>query len=309
MEPTGKSPKGALIALGLAGVLLVAMVGYASFRDKREVTGADDPANAQAAADPIESLRAATRALPQDPDAWATLGMALYDGERYPEASAALERATALAPDRASLWSALGEARVRASERDPLPAPALDAFRKALAIDPKDPPSRYYVAVSKDLAGDHEAAIRDWLALLGDTPRGAPWEEGVRRTIEQVGAMRKIDVARRIAAVKQPPPAPAAPIAVTAGTGAIPGPSPEQLRDAAAMAPAEQDAMARGMVARLEERLRAEPGDVARWVMLMRSRMALREPAKASAALRDALAANPGAKAQLDAEARALGVP
>ena len=45
------------------------------------------------------------------------------------------------------------------------------------------------------------------------------------------------------------------------------------------------------------------------WVMLMRSRMTLNQPAKAAKALKDAIAANPGSAQRLKAEAAVLNVP
>src|SRR3546814_14962798 len=60
--------------------------------------------------------------------------------------------------------------------------------------DLKEPRARYFLAVKKDLAGDHRGAIDDWFALLADTPQGAPWEPDLRRTIEQVGAIHQIEV-------------------------------------------------------------------------------------------------------------------
>ena len=146
--------------------------------------------------------------------------------------------------------------------------------------------------------------IGDWLALLQETPPGAPWEQDLRRTIEQVGKINGIDVAARLAAVKQPARHPLAP---TAG-GAIPGPSAAEMRAAATLPPHQQDAMVQTMVASLEVKLAANPGNVDGWIMLMRSRMTLGEAAKASAALKAAVAANPGEAARLRAEAAALGV-
>ena len=61
-------------------------------------------------------------------------------------------------------------------------------------------------------------------------------------------------------------------------------------------------------VAQLETRLQKEPKNLDGWVMLMRSRMTLGEPAKAKAALDAAVKANPGAAAQLRDQAAALGV-
>ncbi len=301
MEAETGSRRAGLMLLGFAGLLLVGSVGYASFRDTAPAPAAAPTPQAGAAAT-IEQLQAQVRIAPSDAAAWQKLGAALFDRGDHAGAAAALERAAALAPGRADLWSALGEARVLASARDPMPPPALAAFRRALEIDPKDPRARYFAAVSRDLSGDHKGAIDDWLALLADTPPGAPWEADLRRTIEQVGRINGIEVADRIAAVK---PAPAHPVA---GAG-IPGPDAEQMRAAAALPPSAQDEMARGMVARLEEKLKADPANLSGWGMLMRSRMALGEPDKAKAALASAVAANPAAKAQLESDAAALGVP
>ena len=66
--------------------------------------------------------------------------------------------------------------------------------------------------------------------------------------------------------------------------------------------------MAEGMVARLEERLKSEPGNVEGWTMLIRSRMSLGQTDKAKAALAAAVAANPASAAQLREGAAALGV-
>ena len=74
------------------------------------------------------------------------------------------------------------------------------------------------------------------------------------------------------------------------------------------MKPSEQRDMAEGMVAQLESRLQSEPKNVDGWVMLIRSRMTLGEPAKAKAALDAAVKANPGTAADLRAQAAALGV-
>ena len=63
------------------------------------------------------------------------------------------------------------------------------------------------------------------------------------------------------------------------------------------------------MVGRLEAKLRANPKDLTGWVMLMRSRVMLGEQAGAAQALKAAVVANPGAKAELEAQARGLGIP
>ena len=289
-----------------AFVLLAGAIGYAIWRDS--VRGSDDFV-AQSAAQPsdqLAALEARTKAEPDSADAWLQLGAARFDLGRFADAAAAYEKATALSPGSAGLWSALGEARLMASERDPMPAAAVTAFDKAIALDAKDPRARYFLAVKKDVAGDHKGALDDWFALLADTPQGAPWEADLRRTNEQVGQIHKIDVAPRLATTR--------PRALTAdempvAARAIPGPSRADMEAASQLPKGQQDQMIEGMVSGLEAKLKANPADVDRWIMLMRSRMTLGESAKAAQALKDGIAANPGAAARLKAQAQMLGVP
>ncbi len=247
---------------------------------------------------------------PQDPSGWRALGESRFQAGQYAEAVAAYQHAVALAPGNATTWAALGEARVMASAHDPMPAEALKDFREAGTIDPGEPRARYFLAVEKDLTGDHDGAITAWLALLGDTPPGAPWEADLRRTIEQVGRIHHIEVAARIAAVHQP-----APLVPGAGIGAplpamaaIAGPTAQDLQAASAIPPSQQQAMATGMVARLERRLAADPHNGEGWVMLIRSRMTLDGAAAASTALAQAVVADPADATQLREQAQAMGV-
>lgn len=260
------------------------------------------------AADPLGRLEQASRDNPQDSGAWRALGAAYFDAGRFAEAARAYEQAASLAPGMGAVWSALGEARVMASSREPMPATALQAFRKAIALDPQDPRARYFLAVDRDLRGEHEGAIADWLALLGDTPPGAPWEADLRRTIEQVGRIHKVDVAGRLAAVRQPAAPAGAVSAMPVVAQGIPGPSAMDLKAAASIPPSQQREMAEGMVARLEAKLKANPANVDGWLMLVRSRATLGQPDKAAEALRAAIAANPAQAGRLRQEAAVLGV-
>lgn len=289
-----------------AFVLLAAAIGYAIWRDS--APAAPDAAAAAGAApsDQLAALEARTQREPNSADAWTALGAARFDLGDFAGAGAAYEKATRLSPESAGLWSALGEARVMASDRDPMPPQALTAFEKAIALDARDPRARYFMAVKKDIGGDHKGAIDDWFALLADTPQGAPWEADLRRTIEQVGAIHKIDVATRLAGT-QPRPLTADEMPVAAR--AIPGPSRADMEAASQLPKGQQDAMIEGMVSGLEAKLKANPADVDRWIMLMRSRMTLGETAKAAQALKDGIAANPAAAGRLKAQAQLLGVP
>lgn len=289
-----------------AFVLLAAAIGYAIWRDSAPAGADPDAPGATAPSDQLAALEARTKSEPSSAEAWTALGAARFDLSDFAGAAAAYEKATALSPESAGLWSALGEARVMGSDSDPMPAAALAAFDKAIALDAKDPRARYFLAVKKDIGGDHRGAIDDWFALLADTPQGAPWEADLRRTIEQVGAIHKIDVATRLAST-QPRPLTADEMPVAAR--AIPGPSRSDMEAASQLPKGQQDAMIQGMVDGLEAKLKANPADVDRWIMLMRSRMTLGETAKAAQALQDGIAANPAAAGRLKAQAQLLGVP
>jgi len=303
------SSKAGWVLLGAALLLAAGSIGYNVYEG---AGGSDAPAAADAPPT-IAQLRAAAEASPEDAGPWSDLAFAHFQQGEFAEAAAAYRRAVGIAPDEAVLWSALGEALVMGSARDPLPPQALEAFNKALALDPTDPRARYFLAAKKDMDKDHEGAIAAWLDLLADTPPGAPWEADLVRTIEQVGQINKIEVAGRIAAAQaNRTPAILAPgsgsVAGSAASPNVRGPSAAEVAAASAIPPGEQRQMAEGMVAQLEARLQKEPGNLDGWVMLMRSRMTLGEPAKAKAALEAAVKANPGEAAELRRQAQALGI-
>lgn len=296
----------------LGGALLLAAgsIGYNTFNassgEAPTATSADGPQT-------IEKLRAAAEASKDDARPWSDLAFAYFQQGEFDEAATAYRRAVAIDPQAAVLWSALGETLVMGSARDPLPVEALQAFEKALALDPEDPRARYFLAAKKDLDKDHEGAIAAWLDLLADSPPGAPWENDLVRTIEQVGQINTIEVASRIAKAqgtrKSALLAPGS--GGVAGAAASPnlrGPSAADVAAARQMKPSEQREMAEGMVAQLEARLQQQPKNIDGWLMLIRSRMTLGEPDKAKAALEAAVKANPGAAAQLRAQAAGLGV-
>jgi cytochrome c-type biogenesis protein CcmH len=298
------------IALAGAALVLGFAVVHTAMRDDGAAGPAAVPTDAAGVADPLAALEDAARRAPGDAAAWRALGAARFEAGQFAEAVEAYERAARLAPQEGAVWSALGEARVMASRSDPMPAEAAANFAKALALSPKDPRARYFLAVKRDLGGDHAGAIDEWLALLADTPSGAPWEADLKRTIEQVGKINEIEVASRIAAVRPLPPLAASPAAgdMPLAAQGIPGPTAMDLKAAASMPPSQQREMAEGMVARLEAKLKANPQNVDGWIMLMRSRVTLAQPDRASAALKAAIAANPGQAGRIRQEAAVLGV-
>lgn len=306
------------LALIAAAVIAIIAIAYAATRERGDAGASatqptDNPSSASAATDPqavIRMLQERVGANPRDGEGWALLGQAYFMTERYADAARAYRRATKIEGGNASYWSAYGEATVMASERDPMPSDALAAFQRAASLDPKDARARYFLAVARDLKGDHQGAIDDWLALLADTPAGAPWEADLRRTIEQVGKIHTIQVADRLSSVKPAPALPGSqPVPDPVVTNGIPGPTREDMQAAAGLPKGAQDQMVQGMVDGLEAKLKANPANVDGWIMLMRSRMTLGETAKAAAARDAAVSANPAAAKRLRDAAATLGIP
>ena len=303
------------IALALALVLFAGSLGLAQWRAHVAAANAaagsvqnPTPQDGKTGTNAVAVLQARIAANPGDVSLWRQLGEAQFEADHFDEAVRAYEQAAQRQPGLAAIWSAMGEARVMASAKDPMPAAATQDFRRALALDPKDARARYFLAVARDLSGDHAGAISDWLALLADTPPGASWEANLRLTIAQVGKINHIAVTSRLAEVKQPVPVLPAPQPDSIPTPGLPGPSADQLRAAASIPPSQQQQMAKAMVERLATRLHDQPANPEGWIMLIRSRMNLGQPDLARAALAEALRANPAQADQLRGQAAQLGL-
>ncbi|SIN63633.1 cytochrome c-type biogenesis protein CcmH [Parasphingorhabdus marina DSM 22363] len=306
------------IALILAGILAVGAVGVQVYRSTADdetpasVASVQTGEEAPSVNEVIAGLEKKLQDNPDDAESWRMLGWSYFETQKFAESATAMKRATSLDPDNPEYWSMLGEALVMSSDGTQVPPDAAKAFDKALALDKTDPRARYFLAVRKDIAGDHQGAINDWFALLEDTPADAPYAGDVRRVIAQVAEKEGIDVADRLAKVT--PAAPTGGMSTdgpAVATAAIPGPSRQQMQEAASLPPGQQEAMIAQMVDGLDERLKSSPDDPNGWIMLMRSRMQLGQTVQAQQARDRALAAfkNDGAEAKRIREAAAaLGI-
>jgi len=326
------------VALGLAAMVAVAAAAlYASMGRPDLASGPATPSQAAAPAPPTEQAAAGEvaqliagleqkmQATPDDPEGWRMLGWSYFQTGRYSDAARAYGRAIALNPDGEGFQSAYGEALVQEAGGQVTPTAAA-AFEKAAARDGGDARARYFLAVRKAEMGDRKGAIEDMLRLVADSPADAPWLPQLRGAIQQTAQAAGIDIAARLAATKPvgnasvpglPPPVAAAAAAAGAGppaqggAGVMPSPGREQVAAAQAMNPADRQAMIRGMVEGLAEKLKANPKDEAGWLRLMRARQVLGETAAAKAARDSALAAFTGdaaAQGRIRAAAAEMGL-
>ena len=305
------------VAMSAAAVLLYARLGNPELATTTAgaapdvATTADGQQAPPDVASMVAQLEQRMKENPGDPEGWRMLGWSYFQLQRFQESAEAYRKAAELKPDEAVYFSAQGESLVQAANGAVTPA-AKAAFESARKLDPTDARSRFFLALGKEQPGNVKGAIDDWIALLNESPADAPYAQRLREIVTEAAQKGGIDISGRITA-----PAPAAQVPQIAPPGGVPptpmrGPSAEQIAAAQQMNPNDRQAMVRGMVDGLDQRLKANPRDRDGWVRLMRARMVLGESGKAAEAYRAARAAyadDPGTLEGLATQAKQLGVP
>ncbi|WP_119418383.1 c-type cytochrome biogenesis protein CcmI [Desertibaculum subflavum] len=210
---------------------------------------------------------------PNDLQGWMLLGRSYMQTERFDDAARAYARAAEIAPEHIDARMGAAESQVYAAQGVVTPK-AAEAFEVLLKLDPKHPGARYYLALARGQAGDMRAAFDGWKALAADSAPDAPWQPALQARLREAAAALKIDLAEAL----PPSPAPR-------------GPTPEQMQAAAGMSAEDRNAMIRGMVESLAERLKDNPNDAEGWARLARSYEVLGEAEKAKDARTKAEAA------------------
>lgn len=289
--PRAEAPHGgfrlAAVAVGIA-VPAGAVALYLILGTPNLATGGGGVAPRQIATESqgpnIEALVArlgdGLRGRPDDAKGWALYARSLAKLGRFTEAVPAFQHAITLDAGNAGLSSRYAEALIFANDGTVTPA-AHRAIEAALALDGSEPRARYYLGLADSQAGRRRMALERWLILEAEAAEDVPWRPVLRRRIEQLARELGLDRAAladlRTKAGRQAAPS----------TGAAPaprGPSSADVAAARQMSPEDRDAMIRAMVARLAERLKGAPGDLAGWRRLARAYAVLGEGDKARAA-------------------------
>jgi cytochrome c-type biogenesis protein CcmH len=140
------------------------------------------------------------------------------------------------------------------------------AFQRALSHDPKNMKARFFLGVAAHQDGQSIKATDIWRSMLSDARPDSPWIGMVREALASVEGTSE--------------PASAEPSA--------PGPNAEAIAAAEQMKPEDRNAMVRGMVDRLAERLKRDGSDLDGWLRLVRAYTVLGERERALSALADA---------------------
>lgn len=201
----------------------------------------------------VAILEQAARTETDNPELYRNLAIARMAGGDAIGAAEALRKAVRLAPQRAELWTALGEAFVT-SEEGQVGADARTAFTEALKRDPENLSARYHLAKGEIADGRLEAGLAGWRAVLADLPADDP-----RRPVLAAEIDRTAQAGRLVDAVPQ-----------QAAAGEV---TPDMIQ---------------GMVEGLAQRLAAAPDDPEGWVRLVRAYAVLGDAARRDAALKAA---------------------
>jgi cytochrome c-type biogenesis protein CcmH len=114
------------------------------------------------------------RQYPNDDKAWRYLASAYMSANDPGDASRALGKVIALVgKDDPVLDSAYGESLLLAAQ-GVVPPEAEASFTAALAVDPHNAPSRFYMGLARAQHHDNAVALRYWQSLLADIPPAAP---------------------------------------------------------------------------------------------------------------------------------------
>ena len=228
---------------------------------------------------------------PNDIRGWLLLGRSFITQGRYDESAAAYKHAFDLSPSDPDIAVDYAEAQIF-SNKGQVDTATSEVLQKALRLSPADPKIRYYIGLHKAQNDDTAGALQEWVDIAALSTRDAPWMPTINRQIESAFKKSGIDPA----SIK--PSAEALEIARTQGvaggvapdagqgagqsTTAAPGPTAEDVQAAQQMSAEDQSEMIRGMVNRLAERLKTEPGDLQGWKRLAQAYQVLGETDKAA---------------------------
>ncbi|HEV2862255.1 MAG TPA: FG-GAP-like repeat-containing protein [Pyrinomonadaceae bacterium] len=131
-----------------------------------------------------QKLKEATQLAPDEPAAWADLGLLFMRQRQFEQAAENLEKARQLAPDNPGLYVLLGQLESARGNY----AEAVKHFRKAGELDPKNLKALY--ALSREVEREGEAGEQEVLSLLQKILEAQPRNLSVRLDVARLAAKR-----------------------------------------------------------------------------------------------------------------------
>lgn len=261
-------------AIVTAAVLAVPLLGWGAYAVLGSPGLPDQRLEARLSKNPAESsldelLARAEQHLRDNPDdgrGWDVLAPIYLRVGRGEDAVIAFRNAIRLNGASVARESGIGEALTTAAG-GMVTVEAQAAFERALAMEPNDPRSRFFLALGLAQEGKTDEAGDKWRELAAGLPADSPWRGAVEQALAGLGAGAGV-------------------ASVDDGSGQAPaGPTREEMDAAAQMSPEDRMAMIEGMVAQLDARMRDNPADAQGWRRLVQSYQVLGRTDEARTAL------------------------
>jgi len=227
----------------------------------------------------VTKVEAHLREKPDDARGWELLAPIYVRTGRFADAAKARGEILRLSGPSADREADYGEALAAAAQSG-MSEDARAAFTRALAIDPKHPKSRFYLALALDQDGKRPEALDALRALMDEAPADAPWRPVVAQAIERLSGDK------------------------------IAAPSTEGAAAINALPQGDQRAAIAGMVAQLAARLEQNGADFDGWLRLIRAYKVMGEDQKkdeAVAKVRQLFSADADKISRLEALLSGLG--
>jgi cytochrome c-type biogenesis protein CcmH len=249
-----------LVVLPLGAASLYLVLGSPQMPGQTQASRGGTAPEQNSIAELVGRVEAHLEQNPEDGRGWEVIGPVYMRLGRYDDAVKARRNVLRFLGPSAEREADLGEA-LTAVANGIVTAEAKQAFDRAIALDASDVRARYFAGLAAEQDGRSKDAAKIWQDLLAEAPPDASWASFVQESLARVDPGAASSQA---------------------------GPSESDVAVASEMPPEQRDAMVRGMVARLAERLKQDGSDAEGWLRLIRAYMVLGDKDRARAAADDA---------------------
>ena len=219
----------------------------------------------------LENAEARLAEHPNDVRGWRVVGPVYMRIGRYEDAVTAWRNTLRLEPSDIDAKTSLAEA-MTAAAGGVVTEEARNLFDEALAAQPGNPKSRFYLAIALGQQGAYAEAANAWRGMIAEAPADANWLPIARAQLAE--AQKQLGVTDEAEAQQ-------------------PGPTGEDIAAASQLSSEDRQTMIESMVANLAEKLKDNPDDKPGWRRLVRSYTVLGKTEEAKGALDDARKAFP----------------
>lgn len=307
-----------LMAVGLAMALpAVATLIYASLgspnvpshminKDEAKKSHLDsnttDPRQADSLDIMIQRLSKRLQKDENDVQGWVLLGRSYWTVGKFLEATKAYSRALELDANNPDLQVAYGRAILAEADGQVTPHARM-AFERAYILNKRHIGARYYLAICDFQDGQFRSAYDRWLKIARELPLSSESRQEIITRLEEVADKLQVDLSKDLQTTKD---ATLEKAAKTSRQTKFPGPTQDDIDNAATMSDDDRQAFIQSMVERLADKMVANPDDFNGWMRLGQAYQVLKNHNKSAAAYGMAAKLRPKTTTPLELQVNSL---